>query len=30
MLGNIIMMLLGAQLGTVVGILAMRLFINRK
>lgn len=30
MLGNIIMMLLGAQLGTVVGMLAMRLFINRK
>lgn len=30
MLGNIIMMLLGAQLGTAVGMLAMCLFINRK
>lgn len=30
MLGNIIMMLLGAKLGTVVGMLAMCLFINRK
>ena len=30
MLGNIIMMLLGALLGTAVGMLAMCLFINRK
>ena len=30
MLGNIIMVFLGAQLGTAVGMLAMCLFINRK
>ena len=30
MLGNIIMMLLGAQLGVAVGVLAICLFINRK
>lgn len=30
MIGNIIMMLLGAQLGTAVGVLAICLFINRK
>ena len=30
MLGNIIMMILGAQLGTAVGVLAMCIFINRK
>lgn len=30
MIGNIIMVLLGAQLGTAVGMLAMCLFINRK
>lgn len=30
MLGNIIMVLLGAQLGTAVGVLVMCIFINRK
>lgn len=30
MLGNIILVLLGAQLGVAVGVLAMCLFINRK
>lgn len=30
MLGNIIMMLLGAQLCVSVGVLAIYLFINRK
>ncbi len=30
MLGNILMALLGAQLGTAVGVLAMCIFINRK
>lgn len=30
MLGNIILVLLGAQLGFAVGVLAMCLFINRK
>lgn len=30
MLGNILMVLLGAQLGATVGVLAMGLFINRK
>lgn len=30
MLGNILMVLLGAQLGAAVGVLAMSLFINRK
>lgn len=30
MIGNIIMVLLGAQLGTAVGVLAICLFINRK
>lgn len=31
MLGNILMVLLGAQLGAIVGVLAMCLFIiNRK
>lgn len=30
MLGNILMVLLGAQLGVAVGVLAMCLFINRK
>lgn len=30
MLGNIFMVLLGAQLGAAVGVLAMCLFINRK
>ena len=30
MLGNILMVLLGAQLGAAVGVLAMCIFINRK
>ena len=30
MLGNILMVLLGAQIGATVGVLAMCLFINRK
>ena len=30
MLANILMVLLGAQLGEAVGVLAMCLFINRK
>lgn len=30
MLGNILMVLLGAQLGAAVGVLAMCFFINRK
>ena len=30
MLGNILMVLLGAQLGATAGVLAMCLFINRK
>ena len=30
MLGNILMVLLGAQLGATVGVLAICLFINRK
>lgn len=30
MLGNIILVLLGAQLGAAVGVLAMCLFTNRK
>ena len=30
MLGNILMVLLGAQLGATVGVLVMCLFINRK
>ena len=29
MLGNILLLLLGAQLGAAVGVLAMCLFINR-
>lgn len=30
MLGNILLVLLGAQLGAAVGVLAMCLFINSK
>lgn len=30
MLGNILLLLLGAQLGATVGVLAMCLFVNRK
>lgn len=30
MLANVFMVLLGAQLGAAVGVLAMCLFINRK
>lgn len=30
MLGNTLMVLLGAQLGAAVGVLAMRIFINSK
>lgn len=30
MLGNILMVLLGAQLGAAVGVLAMYIFYNRK